>query len=886
MAQAVDQAGNIWEVDAQGNPVRYVGKVGGIAPNPIKVQQAQTDIAKTQADTQGKALDNAITAQTLGPTVSKAVADAIKANGEGRITAKQDATNAGVIGTAERAKALQQFNGGRALGASISDIQQKFDAGPGATTGISGLFDYLPLPSNRAFDAAGTSVRGPVRNALGLTGSENNSPAEQRMNFQAYIPESANFDNVNRDIIERLRRVQNQAAIDAIQKLGGIPDANGNVVPLTPQQQQVFQAFSAAGGEVPKGYNGDIYSALLMGGGNPPAGPTGGAGGPSGPSGGPNGGGMPPAGPTLGLSRGENFTTPQDMAIAAAVQKAFQSGADINGLVQAAQSARGQITPQDLANFEQAIQARKAGQAVTFNPQATGRRTPFEAAAGNALMSPLGTAAATAISGTGFNALDGILPDQMKALRSLNPGSAAVGDVGGALLGTGISGALAKRIGTSLAPDLAAKVFANSRGANFARQLAGDTAYGASYGANVNGDAAGGALGGALGSAGGQLAGKVFGAGIGGLQRSQAGQYLAPRIPDMTIGQQMGGAFKSFEDAATSIPGIGDMINARRNASITGLNNAAVNEAAGIVGGQADNVDGLAPLRTNAYDTAVAGKSFPIDPQAMADLQAVQAQAAGLPADLRGKFDLAMKNRVGPVVNAPPMSGDAYQQAMRGLSGYKAEMTKPGFEADYRDALTGAQNALRGAVLRSASPETIGQLGNADRLYRAEKILQDAVGRNRKDAMGIGSDLFRPGDLTDAVAANARKYGGNVPFADLARYAQEAIPSKMADSGTARRLTQASLATAGLGGALGGGAGAFNSEDSAGGAVSGATDGAATGLGLLAILALGASKPGQKGLSEMLFNRPDSLTAFGRKVGQSKGLFGTATVPLLLQGGN
>lgn len=881
MPQMQDDAGNIWEVDAQGNPIGLVRAAGAQqqgaitigTPDPYQLPQAGADLNKTGVD-----INRVVTTTQIDR--AKAPGEIAKTSAEGSIAQGKVETGAGVIGESERAKALAQIAGARSLGGNIRDIQAQYDAGPGSTKRIRALYDYVPdmfSPTNQAFDTAAESVRGNVKSALGLTGGENNSLGEQRLNMGSYVANTSDFDGTIEDKIARLKKLQNNAFLQSIQTLGGIPDASGRVVPLTQEQAAIVAQYAQTGGESPDGR--DIITAL--------------SGGPTPPSG---GGGTPPAppsggGPQLGLSRGESYTTPEDLAVAAAVNKAFRAGGSVEDLVNAARASGGQLTPSDLANFQQAIEARKTGQAVTFNPQETGRRTGMQQAAGAALMNPFGTGIATAVSGAGLNTLDGLLPDQMKALRALNPDASSIGDIAGAIAGTQALGKLGTKAveGTigRVAPNMATRLLGGGGGTQFTRNAMADTAYGMSYGSNVNGDLVEGGLGGALGSAGGQLAGKVIGAGVGGAMRSDAGQYLADKVGDLTIGQQLGGFAKNIEDAATSIPVLGDLINARRNDSLGGLNRAAFKEVGNLDGAGQQALDDLGTLRVKAYDDAVAGRNIPLDQQFGQDLSQTRAMRGGLAPDWQPKFDTAMRNRVDPLATAPSISGEQYQQAMRGLKDYKGARGADGFENDYRGAIGSAQDAFKGAALRSGDADMIGRLGEADQLYRGEKVIEDAIGRNRKDAMGIGSDMFRPGDLTDAVYQNARKFGSPAPLEALAKAAQSVLPSKLADSGTAKRAMVGVLATGGLGGLVGGGTGFARSEDGGiGDVASGGGAGAGAALAALALAGLGGTKAGQRQLGKVLFERPQVMKKLGEVVrtGKRKGLFGAAAVPFLLEG--
>lgn len=493
---------------------------------------------------------------------------------------------------------------------------------------------------------------------------------------------------------------------------------------------------------------------------------------------------------------------------------------------------------------------------VTANDE----RSTLERAAGTAVMNPVGTAVATGVSGLGLNALDAVVP-QMAALREMNPNAAMVGDITGSIGG---SSALAK-LGTAgaskllaQAPELAKYVTSGGKGATFLRNLLSDTTQGAAYGAAVEGDAGTGAISGAAGTVLGKALGDTGSFILRGADRAPTVQKLMDRygVKNLTLGQQMGGVPKSIEDAATSMPIVGDVINARRGESLIDLNKAAFREVGGQPIGYGDEAAAaLAAARVKAYDDAVAGKQFDLnDPLFTQDMVDALAARRGLTGEFADKFDLAVKNSIidTPIGRSGTMSGPDYQQAQRKISGYKSETTKPGFEKDYRDALSGVSGALREMVERQ-DPTLVPRLSEADRMYRGEKILGDAIERAKMDPTGMGADVFTPGNLTQAVSASGRKYPGTPPLKELSRLAQNVIPSKMPDSGTARRAALTGLGLAGAGGVAGGGLG-YNQET--GLSAEDAAYGAATTLTPLALLSLLGSRGGQRGLSKFMFDRP------------------------------
>lgn len=212
-------------------------------------------------------------------------------------------------------------------------------------------------------------------------------------------------------------------------------------------------------------------------------------------------------GQQLALTAGENFSTEQDKAIAQAVNQALANGADVQGLAAAVQAAGGQISPDDIANFQAAVEARTQGQAVTFNPQKTGRRNPIAQAAGEALMTPAGTALTGAVNAAGLGTLSQFAGDQVQGLEALNPKSALLGEVAGSMLGTAGLAKVTRMALGAVAPKIAARVAGGGFAGAVAREALTEGAYGGIYAGNTGEDIGTGLALGAVGSLGGRAVG-------------------------------------------------------------------------------------------------------------------------------------------------------------------------------------------------------------------------------------------------------------------------------------------------------------------------------------------------------------------------------------------
>jgi hypothetical protein len=258
----------------------------------------------------------------------------------------------------------------------------------------------------------------------------------------------------------------------------------------------------------------------------------------------------------LALTAGENFSTEKDKAIAAAVNQTLAQGGGVEELAAAAQAAGGQISPDDIANFQRAVEARAQGQSVTFNTRRSGTRSPIAQAAGEALMTPAGTAITGAVNAAGLGVLSQFAGDQVQGLESLNPTAGMIGEIGGSMLGTaGLAKGAAMGLG-AVAPNIAGRLAGGGLAGAAGRELATEAAYGGIYAGNTGEDIGTGVALGALGSLGGQaigagvrraapVIGGAVGRAVGRVMGREGAQAIPPNVaPDggaPSMGGGMGG---------------------------------------------------------------------------------------------------------------------------------------------------------------------------------------------------------------------------------------------------------------------------------------------------------------------------------------------------------
>lgn len=404
------------------------------------------------------------------------------------------------------------------------------------------------------------------------------------------------------------------------------------------------------------------------------------------------------------------------------------------------------------------------------------------------------------------------------------------------------------------------------------------------------------ALGAGMGVGGG-IIGRAATRGLGNLftgVQNESVRTLADRGVPMTIAQILsqsgtpGRVIKGVEDAATSIPVVGDVINARRLEGIRGFNQAAFDEGLAPVTQQ--NIgqigeNGVAAGRdlfrgqNGAYSRALDGVTLTPDQPFTNSVAAALVQGTSLPR-VGAEFGSFVNHSVAPHFSAAngQIHGQQVQDILQQIRGFDAGTDSMG------NLASGYARDIEGAVMDLAdrqAPGAMDALGDANTGYRNLNILADAVGRGANN-----EGMFMPSQLGMAAKANATRFGGKIsaatpdrPFYDLQRAGQNVLPSKLADSGTGKRVTVAALLAA-----SGGGAGYGASDDK----LQGTAGGIGSTLALGALLTAGGSRTSQRIIAHLLIQRPDIAVRIGRQIQDSAaipGMFGagagTAVLPYL-----
>jgi len=846
MPRFTDQAGNVWEATGPDdpNPVFVSGPQRGPVtigrPDPTlqyEAPKAALDIENTRSTIADRQADNEMARRNFDRQLNNDAAN--RALAERRLAldeaaAERAAANAG--GKAPDPMKLAQF---RALEQQIARVQELYDAGPGSTSGVAGIMDYLPGDANSAFDSAAAGLGEVGLAAFRVPGVGSQSDTELRQFVAANTPSASDRDAAIREKLGNLRRrleaTRTELGMDA-----PVQDERPNAMTRLRTDGGATEPLSAADAgddmrSVPYPEQGQAEHDALV---------------------------------RNMLARNGNRLDPQEYAqVRAELDRKYGVRSDpqaneawaagINDYI----DNGGKTLPTGIQAGQEAMSA-------------------VDQARNAAATSPLGAGIIGAADALSLGSLQVMEPGKISALENkggLTSAGLLAGQIGGSIGATMGGAGLAAKGAAKLAPQ----ILGGGKWAQFGRNLGTDVAYGAGYGANTEGDPLTGAALAGVGSAGGQAIGSTLGRAIGGLDLSKAAEGLAARGVPLTAGRRLGDFASRVEDKMASLPVVGDMVRRRSLDSMEGFNRAAFDEAGQPIDYKPSAIGdvGIEEFQnkvSEAYDNATAGSQVGFDAQFMNEFAQVGEIGQRLPSDLRRSLGEVLEARVQPLTDAGTMSGKDYQQAMRAMKATRANPPQrfQGFEQDYRDAVSGAMGALEGAMRRGGGDNVIAGLDAANAANKGLKTLQSAVERARNGTRSGEVGIFAPSQLSDAVAMSERKYGANA-LKGLAQDGQRVLPSTVPNSGTADRLAQMALPGAGAA-ALGGGVGFYS------GGVEGAQTGTGTALALGALLALGGTKAGQKTLAAAINERPNALRQLGVGTRKRKGLFGAAALPVVL----
>jgi hypothetical protein len=305
------------------------------------------------------------------------------------------------------------------------------------------------------------------------------------------------------------------------------------------------------------------------------------------------------------------------------------------------------------------------------------------------------------------------------------------------------------------------------------------------------------------------MAGAAGGAAFGAGGRALAGMISPTVNPQVamlrregvtpTVGQIMGGGFRSAEEKLTSLPFVGSAIRSGQQRASGELNEAAFNRALAPIGqklptGQIGNDAVLFTSQKlkSAYDDALnAVGPIGLDNQLIGNLNQLRAGLAVLPKDKHEQFTRILQNEILDRASNGRLTPEAMKAAEQNLGqlsvGYRAaqdfDVQKLG------EAIEAAQDALRQAVVRQAPPGAADMVKAANAGWANFKRVQRAA-----SYVGTDDGVFSPAQLQRAVHAadrskdKARFAEGTALMQDLSSAGRSVVGTRTPNSGTADRL--------------------------------------------------------------------------------------------------
>lgn len=842
--------GFTYQRSAAGEPWTLVGPAaGGQGAPPAIITKRADPYADEDQNLQRRAAARADEAAQR----AAAAADRSATNDAARIAIERERlklTEAGQSGAKltakERSDAIAGFKSGQAVERIVADLEKLYAQGPGATSGLMGLGDYLPTTANKRFDNAGNAARGNIGTALGFTGGQLNTATEAAQSVGPYLPQADDRDEVILDKIARLKTLAADAKARSTQILGGVPDVNGRVTPVQADQQAAPVASAAPATVAP---TANLPSP-------PPAAGIGGvAGGP----------GAPPAG------GGGGFSSAAGVMMAKRLSAAYTKGARTDALNKLLiENGFNTFTdPEIIRKIEQ------GGPLMFTPPAASDDRGDLSKALEPLTGGGLGAYALSTVDTASLGLIDEIAGGRAQLAKEYGkeqfPLATFTGGVTGALasstlLGKGVQAA------SAASPIARALLGSGARGA-----LSADVLYGAGLGAGEsNDDRITGALTGGVSSIAGNLVGTGAARALGSTLKGvtdPAVQYLTERGIPLSMGQTLGnrGIVGKTINRLESLPVVGDIIGARRGEGIREFNLAAINDALAPVKKQVRGDAGQAAVGeaqdavSQAYKDALSGVSVSADQQFMSELAGAMTRGRAVP--VQGEqFGHLMDTRFAPLFGpGVTLDGDAAQAAFQAVRGAKAQFGNEGAMGGLVADELGAIDASIASLLARQAPQTAEGLANANSAFAQLQPI-NAASTTAVNG-GVGSGIFTPAQLNRAVATNTKSYGGKAAAArganqtDLMTYGQEMLPSTVPDSGTAGRIASLLLPTA-----LGGGA-------------YGVSDVSPEAAAILAGLAAASTKTGGKVIQNTLVKRPGVLRRAGQQISDRARLLGLLAAP-------
>jgi hypothetical protein len=392
--------------------------------------------------------------------------------------------------------------------------------------------------------------------------------------------------------------------------------------------------------------------------------------------------------------------------------------------------------------------------------------------------------------------------ERMKRYDTEHPTETTVADVGGKGLAALAmpQAATARMLGAAPGLLRSTGIGALFGGLGSAADEAGKQEGGFDLGKVAESGAYGAGIGGGL-SGGANVAGRVVGPWV-----SQAARYLHDRGVRLTPGELLGGVAKNVEDALTSVPGVGNLVQRRQREGIESFNRTAWDEALEPIRTQTRGTshmprdiemgreaqDEARNIFNRRYRSVVARLSAEADAPLTAQIAAISGR---LPQTVRPQLANAYDRHILPNINQTTgiIPGRGLQDSLQGLRREARNLRRnPGhaYDVDLADGLERMREALEASASRHSSVRDMNAFRNVNSAYQRYATLRDAGSR-----LGAEEGVFTPTHLTSAVHSSDKSVGkgqyarGAIPMQQFAETGKNVMRTRIGNSGSAERLT-------------------------------------------------------------------------------------------------
>jgi hypothetical protein len=303
------------------------------------------------------------------------------------------------------------------------------------------------------------------------------------------------------------------------------------------------------------------------------------------------------------------------------------------------------------------------------------------------------------------------------------------------------------------------------------------------------------------GAAGGKLGEAVLGGlmNVASPKISEAAQMLLDKGIRLTPGQIMGGAVHRVESGLSSVPFLGDAINAGRLRSLQDFSKATVNDALGQMGEKlptgtsAGNgaIDAAQQIFGKRYDALAPKLTASLDDGWASGVGGLQQDVSKLGGGYKREFNSILNDSI--IRRANPATGTVDGQSALDAQEVinKAIKSAKGDQGPDARAYTGILQDLRGQLqgaIERGSPAVAPELAKINSAYRAYIPAETAA-----QSIGAHNGVATPHQYLSAIRSgddsvrNRMFAAGNMQNQGFAQAGKEVLPSSVPDSGSPLR---------------------------------------------------------------------------------------------------